>query len=216
MGRWNPDARGRLERAALELFAERGFAETTVPQIAKKAGLTTRTFFRYFADKREVLFSGEDDMREQMAAIIRDAPPDLSPIQLIEYALEAASTTIFEPRRDAMRDWRAVVASDEGLRERALRKEQLSTESTIAALGERGVDARTAELMARLATLALQSAVTHWIEEAASPDAASPDAANPDAAGAERAAPAAQDKPLVVFVHESLDRMRAIVSGQPL
>lgn len=199
MGRWNPDARGRLERAALSLFAEHGFAETTVPQITERAGLTTRTFFRYFTDKREVLFSGEDELRERMAAIIRDAPAELSPIELIEYALEAAATTIFEPRRHEMRDWRAVVASDEGLRERALRKEQLSTESTIAALGERGVDAYTAELMARLATLALQSAVTRWIEDAEL------DAAVPDAAG----------KPLIAFIHESLDRLRAIITGAP-
>jgi hypothetical protein len=113
-----------------------------------------------------------------------------------------------------MRDWRAVVASDEGLRERALRKEQLSTESTIAALGERGVDAYTAELMARLATLALQSAVTRWIEDAEL-DAAEPEAAEPDAAEPEAAEPHAAGMPLIAFIHESLDRLRAIITGAP-
>src|SRR5215471_5784528 len=55
MGRWEPNARGRLEQAALELFLERGFEQATVTEIARRAGLTQRTFFRYFADKREVL-----------------------------------------------------------------------------------------------------------------------------------------------------------------
>ena len=58
MGRWEPNARGRLEQAALELYVERGFEQTTVAEIAQRAGLTERTFFRHFADKREVLFQG--------------------------------------------------------------------------------------------------------------------------------------------------------------
>ena len=58
MTRWEPNARGRLERAALELYGERGFEQTTVAEIAERAGLTERTFFRHFADKREVLFCG--------------------------------------------------------------------------------------------------------------------------------------------------------------
>jgi AcrR family transcriptional regulator len=60
MGRWEPDARGRLEQAALDLYQDRGFEQTTVTEIAERAGLTERTFFRYFADKREVVFGGQD------------------------------------------------------------------------------------------------------------------------------------------------------------
>ena len=63
MGRWEPDARDRLERAALELFVEHGFDPVTVPEITARAGLTTRTFFRHFADKREVLFADADRCR---------------------------------------------------------------------------------------------------------------------------------------------------------
>jgi hypothetical protein len=58
MTRWEPNARGRLEQAALALYGERGFENTTVAEIAARAGLTERTFFRHFADKREVLFAG--------------------------------------------------------------------------------------------------------------------------------------------------------------
>ena len=63
MGRWEPDARGRLVKAAMELYGERGFEQTTVAEIAERAGLTERTFFRHFADKREVLFAGAGALR---------------------------------------------------------------------------------------------------------------------------------------------------------
>ena len=82
MSRWQPDARERLERAALELFTEQGFAETTVPQITAKAGLTTRTFFRYFADKREVLFSNDEEAAELAARMIAEAPAHLTPMEI--------------------------------------------------------------------------------------------------------------------------------------
>ena len=74
MGRWEPDARGRLEQAALELFEERGYARTTVGDIASRAGLTERTFFRYFTDKREVLFSGSGAVESLMVESIAAAP----------------------------------------------------------------------------------------------------------------------------------------------
>src|SRR5256885_16155066 len=64
MGRWEPNARGRLEQAAMELYGGQGFEQTTVAEIPERAGLTERTFFRYFADKREVLFSGAEELRE--------------------------------------------------------------------------------------------------------------------------------------------------------
>jgi len=75
VGRWKPDARQRLRRAAIQLFREQGFAATTVPQITERAGLTTRTFFRYYADKREVLFPHEDDARAQAQTAVEQAPP---------------------------------------------------------------------------------------------------------------------------------------------
>ena len=81
MGRWEPDARGRLMQAALELYGERGFEQTTVAEIAQRAGLTERTFFRHFADKREVLFSGEVD--DLVLSALADARPSAAPIDAI-------------------------------------------------------------------------------------------------------------------------------------
>ncbi len=98
MGRWQPNARGRLERAAVELFAEQGFAATTVPQIAARAGLTTRTFFRHFADKREVLFAGDEELPALVARLVADAPAALGPMLVIAHGLETIAATTFEGR----------------------------------------------------------------------------------------------------------------------
>src|SRR5258705_420460 len=90
MSRWQPNARGRLEQAALELYAERGFESTTVAEIAERAGLTERTFFRHFADKREVLFAGSSELQGQMVQAVSDAPESLPPIDVVAAGLEAA------------------------------------------------------------------------------------------------------------------------------
>lgn len=187
MGRWEPDARGRLEQAALDLFTEQGFAATTVPQITERAGLTTRTFFRYFADKREVLFADEATMREQFAAAITRAPDDLTSMQLIEFALDQLAAEVFEPRFDLLRRWRSVVAADEGLRERALRKEELTMRSAVAALRERGLDAEESELVAHLSSVVLHAAVTRWLAQSS------------------------REIPLVDWIHEGFDRLRTTV-----
>src|ERR1700749_736839 len=101
MGRWEPDARGRLERAALELYTERGYDQTTVAEIAVRAGLTERTFFRYFADKREVLFWGSSRLEKFLVDRIQAS--DLkSPIEAVIAAFEAVGE-FFEGRRDRSR-----------------------------------------------------------------------------------------------------------------
>jgi AcrR family transcriptional regulator len=189
MGRWDPDARGRLERAALELFAEQGYTDTTVPQITERAGLTTRTFFRYFTDKREVLFSGEEEIRTRFTEIIRTAPTGLSPIQLIRYGLEQSATTIFQPRFEHLRDWRAIIGSEDALRERALRKQELTTEAAVTALRERGFDEQTADMIARLSNLLLQTAVGRWVAQPV------------------------EERPLVTFVDEALDQLCSTVGS---
>src|SRR6185312_5044030 len=99
MGRWKPDARGRLELAALDLFREQGFEQTTVAQIAARAGLSERTFFRHYADKREVLFGGAQILEAAMVDALGEAPPDAAPIEAVARAVEAAAG-IFEDRRD--------------------------------------------------------------------------------------------------------------------
>src|SRR5215472_8796232 len=121
MSRWQPNARGRLEQAALELYCERGFDQTTVTEIAERAGLTERTFFRYFADKREVLFWGQDRLRELYVRTIEAAPKSASPIDMVAAALEAA-VPVFNERRELARQRQAVVAANPGLQERELIK----------------------------------------------------------------------------------------------
>src|SRR5580704_11566964 len=89
MSRWEPNARGRLEQAAMELYRERGFDQTTVEEIAARAGLTERTFFRYFADKREVLFWGSASLQEFLVERLASAPDLTTPIDAVAGAFEA-------------------------------------------------------------------------------------------------------------------------------
>src|SRR6195256_4009666 len=96
MGRWKPNARGRLEHAALELYGERGFDQTTVTEIARRAGLTQRTFFRHFADKREVLFAGANSLQELIVSTLASAPDSAAPIDAVAAALQAAGGAIQE------------------------------------------------------------------------------------------------------------------------
>src|SRR3954471_14979002 len=107
MARWEPDAAGRLREAAMALYAERGYQRTTVAEIAERAGVTARTFFRHFADKREVLFGGSEQLQEAMAAAVAQVPPDSGPVEAVAAALAAAAGLIggdhaFSKRRMAV------------------------------------------------------------------------------------------------------------------
>ena len=165
MSRWEPNARERLEQAALELFVEVGFAEATVPQITARAGLTTRTFFRHFADKREVLFAAEGELPALVARLMSEAPPDLPPLALIERGLQTVAVTRFEGNLDYLRTRRAVISADEGLRERELRKTSVLAEAIRRALADRGTDELTATLTAHLAVTVLGVAVDRWLDQ---------------------------------------------------
>src|SRR5579875_2390415 len=90
VGRWEPDPAGRLRDAATSLFLENGYEQTTVAEIAQRAGLTARTFFRYFADKREVLFAGSEALQEHLVAAVRAAPESATPMEAVAAALDAA------------------------------------------------------------------------------------------------------------------------------
>src|SRR5579875_2678878 len=94
MGRWRPGSHGRLEQAALALYAERGFDETTVAEIAARAGLTERTFFRHFADKREVLFGGSGELEKRMVAAVAGAPALAGPVAAAAAGLDVAAEMI--------------------------------------------------------------------------------------------------------------------------
>lgn len=185
MSRWRPDARVRLERAALELFAEQGFAETTVPQITARAGLTTRTFFRHFADKREVLFGVEGQINEPIARLVMDAPASLSPMQLVEYGLSAMAET-FEGQHQYFVLRRAVIQSDASLRERELWKHAVLARTITTGLSRRGFSEMTATLIANLALSVLGVAMTRWLEHDGK-------------------------RPLAQFIRDALDAVRALV-----
>ncbi|MFI1990642.1 TetR/AcrR family transcriptional regulator [Actinoplanes sp. NPDC020271] len=164
MARWQPDARERLRQAALELFAEQGFAATTVPAITARAGLTTRTFFRHFADKREVLFAGEAELPAYAERLIAEAPAGIGPAALVLDGLRAVARAQFEGRKEEIRQWRAIVATDAGLRERGLQKRA----ALAAAIGDgfraRGLDATRAALLAETAVTLMYVSVAAWLE----------------------------------------------------
>jgi AcrR family transcriptional regulator len=165
VSRWRPDARERLEHAALELFAEQGFAATTVPQITERAGLTTRTFFRHYADKREVLFAGEKELPAMARRMIAEAPPGADPLTLIVGALRAVAETRFEGRRADLRQRREIVRSDPGLGERDLRKRASLCDAIAQGFRDRGVPAMTAALLAETSVTLLFVSIQQWLDE---------------------------------------------------
>src|ERR1700759_3032064 len=121
MARWQPDSQSRLEEAALALYGERGVENTTVAEIAARAGLTERTFFRYFADKREVLFGGSGALQELLVDAVAKAPATAPPIAAVAAALDAAGA-LLEDRADRARQRHAVIAANTELQERELIK----------------------------------------------------------------------------------------------
>jgi AcrR family transcriptional regulator len=163
VGRWQPDARERLERAAIELFTQQGFAATTVPQITARAGLTTRTFFRHFADKREVLFGG-DEIPAFASRLMAEAPPSLDPVTLIVGGLKTVAETRFEGRREEIRERRDIIRSDQGLRERDLRKRADLSEAIKAGFIDRGIGTAAAALVAELTVTVLYLAIDEWLD----------------------------------------------------
>jgi len=164
MSRWQPDARGRLERAALELFARQGFAETTVPEITAEAGLTTRTFFRHFADKREVLFAAEAGLPPFIAQLMAEAPAELGPYDTLTHSLETVAATRFDGLLDFLIARRAVIRSDAGLRERELRKQEVLAEAIEQGFRARGVDEVTSSLVGRMAAVVFNVSLDRWLD----------------------------------------------------
>ena len=134
VARWEPGAYGRLQQAALELFTEQGFESTTVAQIAERAGLTKRTFFHHFADKREVLFSGSEDAEEFIVAAIRAQPGPVDPLHAATAGIKTAADTIFEQQRDAAVKRGRLIAASPELQERDMVKRATLAETVAAAL----------------------------------------------------------------------------------
>ena len=132
MSRWKPNASDRLEQAALDLYRERGFEQTTVAEIAERAGLTERTFFRYFADKREVLFRGQDRLHDIYVSAIVNAPASATPLDAVAAAFEVVAP-LFQDRYDLARQRQSVIAANPELQERELLK-RMALEASIPGL----------------------------------------------------------------------------------
>jgi AcrR family transcriptional regulator len=164
MARWEPDARGRLEKAAMELFAERGYARTTVGDIAERAGLTERTFFRHFTDKREVLFSGSQELERSIVEAVTDAPRDAPPLEAVASAFEAAGAMLQE-RRDLghVRARFAIVVEHAEVRERELIKMASMAAAVTRALHARGVSEPTASLVAEAGIAVFKVGFERWV-----------------------------------------------------
>ena len=165
MSRWAPDARGRLEHAALELYGEHGYESTTVAEIAKRAGLTERTFFRHYSDKREVLFWGAAALQEFLVDQVDGAPADLPPIEAIVAAFAASADGIFEERRDHARRRQAVIDANPELQERELIKLATLTSALADALRRRGVGDPASGLAAETGMAVFKIAFVAWTRE---------------------------------------------------
>src|SRR5580658_1975124 len=162
MSRWEPDSRGRLQEAALALYSERGFDQTTAAEIAARAGVTERTFFRHFADKREVLFGGSELLREQIVSGVAAAPAGQSPLEAVARGLDVAAALLGEGRRDLVAQRQAVIAANPELRERELAKLADYAEAVAAALRQRGVTEPHATLAAEAGMTVLRVAIQRW------------------------------------------------------
>jgi AcrR family transcriptional regulator len=164
MARWEPDAAGRLVEAAMQLYRERGFDRTTVADIAARAGLTERTFFRYFADKREVLFSGARTLQDFLVDQVASAPSSLPPIDVVARAL-AETAAFFEQRRDFARQRHALIVAHAELQERELIKLAALATAIGGALRRRGVPTSAASLAAEAGMTIFKRAFEAWVED---------------------------------------------------
>ncbi len=190
MGRWEPNAGGRLAEAAMALYVERGFEQTTVADIADRAGLTARTFFRYFADKREVLFAGAGAFQEALLAALAGAPDGAPPIEVVAIALDEAADLLG-------RDWehararQSVIAANAELQERELMKMVALSSAFADGLRARGVAGPDAILAAEAGVVVFRVAFERWVA-------------------------ASEERDLAQVMRESLDRLGLIVEGRPV
>ncbi|MGA4788593.1 TetR/AcrR family transcriptional regulator [Nocardia sp. AB354] len=166
MPRSGAEVRRRLQQAALELYRERGFDQTTAAEIAARAGVNERTFFRHFPDKREVLFDGEADLRTTLMQAIAEAPQGLSPFEVLLCAFRKSARNLERNRPFSDPRWQ-VIGATPALRERELAKHAWLTEAVAEALRHRGIDAGPADLAARTGWAAYQYAVHAWIDDPA-------------------------------------------------
>jgi AcrR family transcriptional regulator len=164
MARWEPNANGRLTDAAMELFAERGYGQTTVGDIAARAGLTERTFFNYFTDKREVLFAGSEHFVRQIVEAVRAAPKSSPPLDVVLSACESTSD-FFEERRAFARKRNALIAAHPELQERELIKMMSLAASITETLRQRGTSTAAASLAGEAGLAIFRVGFEQWARD---------------------------------------------------
>jgi AcrR family transcriptional regulator len=164
MARWEPDARGRLEQASMELYADRGFENTTVAEIAERAGLTERTFFRHYADKREALFGGAGELQDALVSAVSEVPVSVAPLDAVATGLESVGSWLEEQRgrEYASRRQRIINANTE-LQERELIKFASLSAALADILRKRGTGEPAASLTAEVGIAAFKVAFERWI-----------------------------------------------------
>jgi AcrR family transcriptional regulator len=188
MSRWQPDARGRLERAAIELYRERGFEQTTVAEIAKRAGLTERTFFRHFADKREVLFWGAGELQDFMVSALASAPDSAAPMEAVAAAIQGAAVLLAQRPIEYARQRRFIIAANVELQERELIKLASLAAALADTLRRRGVNEPAASLAAEAGIAVFKIAFEAWTSETSQRD-------------------------FPELIRESFDELRAVTAG---
>ena len=161
MARWQPDARGRLEAAAFELFRERGFEQTTVPAIAERAGVDKRTFYRLFGDKREALFSGSGHLEDVLVKAVIET--DAAPFEAVVAAFRQVAHEFFADRLELVRVRHSIIASSPELQERELRKMGSLTAAVAAALRAKGVGETAATLATESGVTVFRVAFARWV-----------------------------------------------------
>ncbi|HEY1567752.1 MAG TPA: TetR family transcriptional regulator [Solirubrobacteraceae bacterium] len=187
MTRWEPGAAERLAQAALDLYAERGYEQTTVAEIANRAGLTERTFFRHYADKREVLFSGASALQQPMVAAVENAPASAAPIDAVTDGLRAGAA-VLEPRRPFSRTRQTVIAANPELQERELIKLARLGAALADALRRRAVPDPAASLTAAAGIAVFRVAFERWVDES-------------------------ESRQLTDLIEESLGELKAVTAG---
>ncbi|MYY03861.1 MULTISPECIES: TetR/AcrR family transcriptional regulator [unclassified Streptomyces] len=187
MGRWEPNARGRLEQAAMELYGERGYEQTTVTEIARRAGLSERTFFRHYADKREVLFGGSAALQDLLVAGLGDAPASAPAIDVVAAALDVVAAS-FDGRREFALRRQGIISANAELRERELIKLASLSAALAGALRARGVAEPAASLAAEAGIAVFKVAFERWIDGDGS-------------------------RSMGHFTHEALAALRAVTAG---
>ena len=165
MARWEPGARERLQEAALELFATRGFEQTTAAEIAQSVGLSERTFFRHFSDKREVLFYGQDQFLQAFVDGAAAAPPGAPPLEVVASALHGAASFFPDERRPHSRARQSVIEKNPALQERELHKLAGLVTTVAGALRARGIGEPAATLAAQSGATVFGISFAEWIRD---------------------------------------------------